>query len=82
MYVQEQDQETFHSEPVEFIRNQYDFTDTLYQPKTVVLDLLTYLCKYSSELETARKSKKKKNKKKYKPDYLQGFLEYAYQNLA
>jgi len=33
MYITEKDVETFTSDPVEFIRNQYDFTETLFQPK-------------------------------------------------
>jgi hypothetical protein len=36
LYVTEQDMTTFHNDPIEFIRNQYDFTETLFQPKNVI----------------------------------------------
>lgn len=36
LYVTEQDMNTFNNDPIEFIRNQYDFTETLFQPKSVV----------------------------------------------
>jgi len=36
LYVTLQDMETFENDPIEFIRNQYDFTETLYQSKNQV----------------------------------------------
>lgn len=33
LYVTERDITTFQNDPQEFIRNQYDFTETLFQPK-------------------------------------------------
>jgi len=65
----------FQDEPIEYIRAQYDFTETLFQPKNQVQDLLCYLCKYSSQ------KRKKNSKKAPKPDYLHGFLQYAVTNL-
>lgn len=73
LYVTEQDIETFSNDPIEFIRDQYDFTETLFQPKNVVQDLLIYICKY-------REGKGKK-KAKAKPEYLHKFLGFAVQNL-
>jgi len=69
LYVTEQDMTTFTNDPVEFIRNQYDFNETLFQPKNVVQDLLMYICKY-------REGKGKK-KQKAKPEYLHKFLQFA-----
>lgn len=73
MFITEKDMSTFNNDPIEYIRNQYDFTETLFQPKNQVQDLLCYLCKYSSE--------KKKKKKSVKPDYLHKFLSFAVKNL-
>ena len=70
MFVTEKDMNLFQNDPIEYIRNLYDFCDTMHDPKNQMQDLLTYLCKY--------KSTKKKN---VKPDYLQGFLQYAVSNL-
>ena len=33
MFVTKKDVETFHEEPVEYIRNLYEFNETLYQAK-------------------------------------------------
>jgi hypothetical protein len=33
LYITERDVSTFNSDPIEYIRNQYDFTETLFQPK-------------------------------------------------
>lgn len=73
LYVTEQDLTTFHNDPIEFIRNQYDFTETLFQPKNVIQDLLRYICKH-------REGGKKKSKAK--PEYLFQFLQFAVQNLT
>ena len=75
LYVTTRDLEQFETEPIEYIRAQYDFQETLFQPKNQIQDLMCYLCKYSS-------IKKKKGKKKApKPDYLGGFLQFALDNL-
>lgn len=66
MYVTQRDMQNFTDDAVEFIRNQYDFSETLFQPKNVVQDLLCYICKYKSD-----------KKKKTKPEYLQKFLAFA-----
>jgi len=69
LYVTEQDITTFESDPIEYIRNQYDFTETLFHPKNVVQDLLKYICKH--------KEGKGKKKAKSKPEYLHKFLGFA-----
>ena len=33
LYITERDIETFQNDPIEYIRNQYDFEETLFQPK-------------------------------------------------
>ena len=71
MFVSQKDINMFNNDPVEYIRSQYDFTETLFQPKNQVQDLLCYLCKYTSE----------KKKKKAKPEYLHLFLNFAVKNL-
>ena len=78
MFTSEQDVELFTNEPIEYIRCQYDFTETMLQPKNQVQDLLQYLCKYSSD-----KPKKSKKGKRIapKPDYLFGYIQWAFQNL-
>lgn len=48
MFITQHDVETFDNDPIEYIRNLFDFTETLFQPKNQVQDLLCYLCKYSS----------------------------------
>lgn len=73
LYVTEQDLETFTNDPIEYIRNQYDFTETLFQPKNQVSDLLQYLCRHKEG-----KGKKKKNSK---PEYLHKFLGFTVTNL-
>ena len=71
MYVTEKDVESFESDAVEFIRNQYDFCETLFQPKNQIQDLLVYLTKYKSDKKT----------KGSQPDYLSQFLGFAVKNL-
>lgn len=70
MYITERDINTLNDDPIEFIRNQYDFTETLFLPKNCVQDLLIYICKYKED-----------KKKKTKPEFLQKFLGFAVQNL-
>ena len=78
MFITEKDMTSFTNDPVEYIRNLYDFTETLFQPKNTVQDLLVYLCRYSSQ----KKKKKKGGKsKRGKPDYLHPFLAFAVKNL-
>jgi importin-7 len=78
MFITEKDMSTFANDPVEYIRNLYDFTETLFQPKNTVQDLLVYLCRYSSQ----KKQKKKGKSKRGKPDYLHPFLAFAVKNLT
>lgn len=75
LYITQRDITGFTNDPIEYIRNQYDFTETLFQPRNQIQDLLCYLCKYSSQ------KKKKNSKKAPKPDYLHAFLAYAVSNL-
>ena len=44
MFVSENDQTTFDTNPVEYIRNLFDFTETMFQPKHQIKDLLSYIC--------------------------------------
>ena len=69
MLITHRDLELFKEDPIEFIRKQNDFTETLFSPKNNVIDMLRYLCSY------------KQNKKQKKPDYLQKFLEFCAKNL-
>ena len=44
----------FRDDPIEFIRKQQDFTETMYHPRGAVVDLLTYLCGYNGGQKGAR----------------------------
>jgi hypothetical protein len=46
MMVSERDIQLFSEDPIEFIRKQEDFTETLYMPKNTVIDLLQYICMF------------------------------------
>jgi hypothetical protein len=70
MLITHKDVTLFKDDPIEFVRKQNDFTETLFSPKNTVVDLLMYLCQYKS------------NKKNKKPDYLHKFLEFCAKNLA
>jgi len=78
LFITVKDVDSFESNPVDFIRSQYDFTDTLYAPKNQVQDLLVYLCNYSSQKPPTNDKGKKT---KPKPDYLHQFLKYTVENL-
>jgi hypothetical protein len=65
MLITHKDITLFKEDPIEYIRKQFDFTETLFAPKNNAVDLLMYLCKY----------KTKKGKKQ--PDYLKGFLTFC-----
>lgn len=69
MMVTERDIQLFSEDPIEYIRKQEDFTETLYMPKNTVIDLLQYICMYQS------------SGSKSKPDYLYPFLNYAVTNM-
>lgn len=69
MLVTHKDVTLYKEDPIEFIRKQLDFTETLFSPKNTVVDLLIYLCSYKS------------NKKNKKPDFLHSFLQYCATNL-
>jgi hypothetical protein len=69
MLITHKDATLYKEDPIEYIRKQYDFTESIFTPKNSVLDLLTYLCTY------------KKNKKAKKTEYLHGFLKFCVQNL-
>ena len=62
MLLTHKDVTLFKEDPIEYVRKQFDFTETLFAPKNTAVDLLTYLCQYKS----AKKAKQ--------PDYLRGFL--------
>lgn len=70
MLLTHRDVTLFKDDPIEFIRKQNDFTETLFAPKNTAVDLLTYLCKYKS------------TKKQKQPDYLKKFLMFCYQSLV
>ena len=69
MLVTHKDVTLYKDDPIEFVRKQLDFTETLFSPKNTVMDLLIYLCTYKS------------NKKNKRPDYLHNFLQYCVNNL-
>lgn len=69
MLITHRDITLYSDDPIEYVRKQNDFTETLFTPKNTATDLLTYLSQY----------KTKKNQKL--PDYLPGFLMYCGKNL-
>lgn len=73
MLVTHKDVVNFKEDPIEYIRKQDDFTETLYMPKMNVIDLLQYICRH--------KSGKGKGKKTAKPEFLFPFLVYVSNNL-
>jgi hypothetical protein len=75
MLVTHKDVTLFNEDPVEYIRKQYDFTETLFMPKNTIIDLLIYVCSYCSA------AKKKGQKGHRKPDYLFPFLNFAVSNM-
>jgi hypothetical protein len=70
MLITHKDVSLFKEDPIEYIRKQNDFTETLFAPKNNSVDLLMYLCKYKS------------TKKAKQPDYLRGFLQFCAQTLT
>ena len=64
MMATQRDIQLFADDPIEYIRKQEDFTETLYMPKNTVIDLVQYICMYKSD-------------KNGKADYLFPFLSYA-----
>ena len=48
MYVTSKEIDAFKNEPIEFIGNQYDFTETTYNSKNQVVELLCILMTFSS----------------------------------
>jgi hypothetical protein len=44
MMITHKDVTLFKEDPIEYIRKQNDFTETLFSPKNTVVDLLMYLC--------------------------------------
>jgi importin-7 len=75
MLVTHKDVTLFQEDPIEYIRKQLDFTETLFMPKNTVIDLLMYICSYTSTPKTKGK------KQKRKPDYLFPFLNFAVSNM-
>ena len=69
MLITHKDVTLFKEDPIEYIRKQNDFTETLFAPKNNVIDMLMYLCQYKSV------------KKAKKPDYLHKFLTFCAKNL-
>ena len=69
MLITHRDVTLFKEDPIEYVRKQNDFTETLFAPKNTAVDLLLYLCKYKS------------TKKSKQPDYLEGFLQFCAKNL-
>ena len=66
MFIINKDVELFREDPIEYIRKQNDFTESLFSPKQTVIDLLISLCAYKSD-----------KKKQKKPDFLHKFLGFA-----
>jgi hypothetical protein len=48
MLLTHRDISLFKEDPIEYVRKQNDFTETLFAPKNTAVDLLMYLCKYKS----------------------------------
>lgn len=65
MFITHKDITLFKDDPIEYIRKQNDFTETLFAPKNNIVDLLMYLCQYRS------------TKKAKRPDYLHKFLQFC-----
>ena len=65
MLITHRDVTIYNDDPIEYIRKQTDFTETLSSPKNTALDLLLYLCKYKS------------SKKAKQPDFLKKFLMFC-----
>lgn len=65
MLLTHKDVTLFKDDPIEYVRKQNDFTETLFAPKNTAVDLLGYICKYKS----AKKAKQ--------PDYLKGFMHFC-----
>ncbi len=65
MLITHKDISLFKEDPIEYVRKQYDFTETLFAPKNNAVDLLMYFCKYKS------------GKKSKQPDYLKNFLQFC-----
>lgn len=62
MLITHKDATLYKDDPIEFIRKQMDFTETMFSARNSIIDLLDKLCSYKS------------NKKLKKPDYLHQFL--------
>ena len=76
----------FSEDPTEYVRKQLDFTETLYMPKQIVIDLVVQICQYNSTREAIKKEiqggAKKKMPRNIKPDYLVPFLNYMANNMT
>jgi len=48
MLLTHKDISLFKEDPIEYVRKQNDFTETLFAPKNTAVDLLLYLAKYKS----------------------------------
>ena len=48
----------FNDDPIEYIRKQEDFSETLFMSRNTVIDLLQYICDPSQQDGTGKKSKK------------------------
>lgn len=55
MFITHKDITLYKDDPIEYIRKQNDFSETLFSPKNTVKDLLIYLCQYK---EGGKKNKK------------------------
>jgi hypothetical protein len=69
MMATQRDIQLFNEDPIEYIRKQEDFTETLYMPKNTVIDLVQYICMHKSD-------------PKGRADYLIPFLNYAVENMT
>jgi len=71
MKITQRDEELLLTDPIEFIRKQEDFTETLFMPRNTIIDLLSYLCSF-----------KPSKGKGVLPLYLTPFLNYVGSNLS
>lgn len=63
MLITHKDSVLFEQDPTEYVRKQLDFTETLYMPKQIVIDLLNQICQYDSAREAAKEVKKRTGNK-------------------
>lgn len=85
MLITQQDLDSFESDPQEYIRKQTDFTETLYMPKQILIDLIQQICTYNSVMQAAKRARQAGGNiplpTNTTPEYLVNFLNYVSDNL-